>query len=666
MYCLPIENARKIKEAIRSGKLNPEKLNKMTSQERRAFLAEIIGMENAKGVNLLFEQKLLLKNQERAMYDWAKEIIGLSAVQKAETLKKIRDTYADKKRRLQDPAENETFLNEIVSDVYSKKFKTEITLDEAQTITELSQDVKRAREKMNNDFTWSSKEVGIKFGAAKVALDNYVGGLKAEANKELFVNPLKVKGLMERARAISVDAKIALNFIAENSRAIVASVDNSLWGRQGIKALFTRPTIWAKNFAKSWVDIGQVLKGGNKAGDAVMDGLKAEIYSRKNYLNGRYEMGKKLDIGTGEEEFPTSLPSKIPALGRLFRAAEVSYEAGAMRLRADIADKIYDIAEKSGVDMTNKVEVGSINTLVNSMTGRGALGRLESTGRVVNKVFFSAKFFKSNVDTLTLHFGSEMSRFGRKQAAINLLKIVASIAVILVIANALDDDSVDFDPRSADFGKIRVGNKRFDITGGMSSLVILAARIATQSTKSSTTGVMTKFGETYGGPTGMDVLWNFTENKFSPMFSVIKELVDQKTFEGEKPTAINQLQNLTFPIIIEEGMNAYQKENLSNALLVLISEAIGISANVYSYNSNWDVNPGKELIQFKEKVGEEKFKEANKEYNRLVNEKIKELKKDKKWQEMDDEDKQAKLTSEKDKIKDKIFKQYRFRYKRSP
>ena len=98
-------------------------------------------------------------------------------------------------------------------------------------------------------------------------------------------------------------------------------------------------------------------------------------------------------------------------------------------------------------------------------------------------------------------------------------------------------------------------------------------------------------------------------------------------------------------------------------MLVLIADGLGISANVYSYNSNWDVNPGKELIQFKEKIGKEEFEEANKEYNKLVNEKIVELKDDSKYQGMDDEDKKNKLTQEKSKIKDKIFREYRFKYR---
>ena len=124
MWCLPFELANKIKQAIRTGEINPERLNAMTSAERRAFLAEIVGEENAKQINLSFEKKLLLVNQERAMYDWARAITGLSKAEKEATLAKIRETYAKKESRLYEPKENEKFLDEIVSDVISKSGTT--------------------------------------------------------------------------------------------------------------------------------------------------------------------------------------------------------------------------------------------------------------------------------------------------------------------------------------------------------------------------------------------------------------------------------------------------------------------------------------------------------------------------------------------------------------
>ena len=402
MFCLIPKLAEKVKQAIRSGKLNPERLNEMTSIERRGLLTEIVGEGAAKEVNLLFEKKLLLKNQEAAMYDWAGEITGITKEAKEATLAKIRQAFADKNRRLYEPKESENFLNELTSDIYGKKYKTEVSLEEAQIITELAQDSKMAQAKMKPDFTWKTKADGLDFGAKKVALDNYVSALKLEASQKKLISPLKEKGIEAKARIMLENAKVSANFIAENSRAIVASIDNSFFGRQGIKALLNPKytKLWVNSFIKSWSDIGKTLKDANKAGDAIIDATKADIYSSKNYLNGRYEgkagkgaKGTSLEIGMREEPFPTSFPSKIPVFGRFFRASEVAYEAGAMRLRKGIADKLYSMAEKNGVDMTSNFEIGSINELANSITGRGTFGKKAGEmEKVVNKAFFQLSF----------------------------------------------------------------------------------------------------------------------------------------------------------------------------------------------------------------------------------------------------------------------------------
>lgn len=571
MFCLLPELAEKVKAAFRSGKFDFVKMADMDSVPRRRLLEEVLDAETAKQVNLLIEQKIVLKNWERALVNLAREITGISKESKEAMIANLRETLAKKKDRIFNPQEGEKFLNELTSDIYSRKYKTEVSLEEAQTITELSADLAEAKAKEN----WTQ------FGAAKVALDNYVGNLKMEANKVSLVNPLKEPGVIDKGMAVIENARIAANFIAENARSIVASMDNSFWGRQGIKTLlnprYTRQ--WIDNFVKSWSDIGRTLKGDQ----SVLDGVKAEIYSRENYRNGRYEMGHKLDIGTGEEAFPTTLPERIPALGRLFKASQTAYEAGAMRLRADIADKIYRMAEKSGVDMTNKVEVGSINELVNSMTGRGNLGGAEGAGKILNKAFFSAKFFKSNFDFLTAHLlDPKMSAFAKKEAITNLLYVAASTATILGIAKALNPDSVETDPTSSNFGKIRIGDTRFDVTGGMSSLIVLFERIRRQYRKSSSTGKIQKFDGKFGSPTGMDVLWDFTENKFSPFFTFIKEAyVNRRNFLGEPVTIPQALSKLITPIGIQNYLETKKNEKAANIWLTIIADFLGISSSTY-------------------------------------------------------------------------------------
>jgi len=675
MFCLLPGLAEKMKNAIANGKINPAKLNEMTSIERRNFLSNIVGKEAAKEVNLLFEKKLLLKNQERAMYDWAREITGMSKLEKQEMLERIRKTYEDKQERMLSPKENEEFLGELASYTFSKKYKTDVSIEEAQQIAELTKDVndkkKIAVEKWDGE--WKSEEdrmkYGIDFGSSKVALDNYINGLKKEANKEEFKDILKAEGISGKAKAVIENAKISFNFIAENSRAIVAGFfDNSFFGRQGRQAL-TRPATakdWLKNFTKSLQDMFQVLKYGNKTGEAIMDGIKAEIYSRDNYLNGNYEKGTRLDVGIKEEEFPTSLPAKIPYLGRLFKSSEVAYEGGAMRLRADIADVMYKIAEKQGINLADKEQVKSINSLVNIMTGRGALGSLEQAGKAINKIFFSAKFAKSQIDKLTIPVlgrtvESKQTSFVRKQAAYNLLFQLSSTMILMEMFSLLWPDSVEFDPRSADFGKIKLGNTRFDLTGGIASYLVLGARELSQSTKSTVSGNVTKLNEGFGSQDGMDLFWSFIENKTSPMASVIKDLIKQETFEGTEPTFVEEARNLITPILLSTVYEAATIDDTATAMLALIAEGAGFSAATYSFKDNWKNKDTKEMTQLKEKIGEKDFEEANKKYNALVNEKLKEFKK----QDFEsEEDRRNEYTKLKRDAKQDVFREYKFKPKR--
>jgi len=689
MFCLPSQFAKRIKQTIKSGELSPEKLNEMTSVERRNYLTKIIGEENAKQVNLLFEKKSLLKNQERAMYDWANEITGISKGAKEATLAKIRQAFADKNRRLYDPKENENFLNEITSDVYSKKYKTEVSLEEAQTITELAQDLKVAKEQMNPDFTWKSEKGKFNAGASERALVNYTNFLKSEATKPSLINILKEKGIGAKVEAMIENSRIAVNFIAQTSRGIVAGIaDNSFWGNQGVKAMWNPKTtkIWTKNFVKSFVDIKDILTKGVKKGDEIMDGIYADYYTRKNRLNGKYnakiegggKTGKKLDIGTGEEEISTDVMtklgqipviSKIPVLkqvfelgGRMAKAANVAYEGGAMRLRMDIADQYYKWSEKAGKDMNSNYEVGSMNTVINSITGRGGIGPFEKAGKPINWVVFSIKFAKSNIDFLTAHWlDPNISVLAKWRATKNLLTVVSMIGVTLTIAKTLDPDSTDLDPRSSKFGKI-YGQ---DITGGMASYLTLTSRIAMQSTKSSTTGVITPFGTGYGQLNGVNVFEQFLENKTSPIATVVKDLMKQETFDREKPTLLTELKGLTTPMGISNTIDIYKEKN-SNLLLMLIGSGlnlVGFNKNVYTPSTDWEQNAGKELQQFKIEVGNIKFKEANDKYNLKYTEWLNSVKNNSEFQALSNENKQKVITNKKAEIKDEIFKQYGFKYR---
>lgn len=572
-FCLPQDLANKFKEALTSGKVDPAKLSKMTSAQRNAFFSDLIGKENATDVNALFESKLLLKNIQGGMINWAKKVAGLNEITKRDLVSKI-----ERLDKVLEASDEQVFLN----DLASQKLGTEVSFEEAQHITELSKAVQEKRDAVDSTSLAGSED-RLDYGAARVALTNYVGELKlanespsvAKFKEEFKQNPLKT-------------VKDAVVNTAGVAKAVNASIDNSFWGRQGFKAIFTNPREWASNFAKSFKDIAGQLKVSPENND-IINGIKADAYSRPNALNGNYER-MKLDIGIkGEEAYPSTLPEKIPGLGRVFKASEVAYTGGALRLRVDIADRIIKIAEDNGVDLTDVKEAQSIGKLVNSLTGRGDLGKAQVFAKEINTTLFSPKSLKASFDFLTAHqLQKDVTPFVRKQAAINLIKVASGVAVILSIAKALDPDSVETDPRSSDFGKIKVGDTRFDLTGGMASMITLGARTipglwGKASTKSSTTGKITPLnsGE-FGAKTIGDVFWDFGQNKLSPAAGALNDVFFRgKDFKGNKPTVASEAKNLAYPLPIKNIEELSQDPNAANIWVASIMDSLGIVTNTY-------------------------------------------------------------------------------------
>lgn len=637
-FCLTKEAKAKFTEGLRNREIDPVKLSKMTSDERRAFLEKFVGTDNGIQVNALFESKLLLKNQKAGYIAWAKKISGISKEAKRDLISRI-----ERLEKVLNPTEERAFLE----DLASTRLGFNVSEGEAKVISDLSKMVSTAKAK------------GEKFGASRVALEKYIGGLKTQAKPSDFVKPTSLG-------AVGQDVKATIKLVAQNTRAFVASFDNSLWGNQGVRAaLDPKYTgMWAKNFAKSFKDIAKTLVKGKKAGDEILDAVKAEIYDRPNSINGRYEMStretSKLDLGGIEEEFPTSLPSRIPALGRFFKAAEVAYEAGAIRLRADIADKMYAMAEKQGINLLDKFEVGSRNVVVNSITGRGRI----KVPDLINDAVFSVKFTKSQIDFLTVNAFDKLSPSARKQAANNILNVVASTAVILGISKALDTNSTDFDPRGTRFGKIeKDGITLINLTPGYGSMITLISRILTQSTKNRA-GVAKKLGEGFGVPDGMDIFWDYTENKASPIASIIRDLIRQKTFEGDKPTddlgkfALNSITSISL-----DSSKEILEDKGGDSLLKAIAVGLGIlgtGAGTTYYPDKWENRTTKEMKKFEAKFGKDKLKEASGKFNDKYQEWIQKRVKTSEYQKLSDEDKQKDLTAKKKEIKESVFDEYGF------
>jgi hypothetical protein len=545
-WCLNQNLANDFLKSLRDGRINPDDLTSMDSKTRKEYISKIVGDKDAAHVNALFESKLLLKNQQKGIITWAQQMAGLKPEVQRDIISKV-----NKMTEAMNPANEKGFLNDYVD----YKLGTHVTDTEAKQISEFAKIASEKKEAMSKGGD------RFDYGYARVAFDNYLNELKGNNAWEKFKTDVK-----NPVNAISEIAGIA--------KSIKSTLDNSALFRQGWKVMSTHPSIWVKNSLKSFQDIARTL--GNKS---VMDEVRADIVSRPNY---DLYVKDKVDVGVLEEQFPGSAAlEKIPVLGRLHKAAENAFTAFQYRNRADLYDYYYDLAKKSDVGY---IPGEGLGPLVNSLTARGNLGKWEGAAKSLNNLFFSPRLLKSHIDVLTGHAMDykEMSPFVRKQAAVNLVKIIGGSAAILATANALKPGSVEFDPRSSDFGQIKIGATRFDVSGGMRSIITLAARTIKNSTKSSTGKIMKLGTGKYGSKDRTDVIYDFFENKLSPAASVVKDLLKGTDYQGNKITLGGEAKNLLAPLPITNYEELRDNPDSAPILLGLIADGLGISTNTYS------------------------------------------------------------------------------------
>lgn len=659
-YCLIKHLSDEFKSRLKSGEINPEKLSDMTSQERHEYFKGFLGEENAANVNALFEKKLLQKNKWNAYLKWAKEVTGITPEVRRDLISRIEKM--SKSPSLLSPEGEQVFMNDLVN----SKLGFGVTEEESRKITELTNKMTEFKSKADpKTFTFPTEKDRLDYGLARVVMQDYVSNLKLQAKQP--------QGLKETLKHYANPVNL-VETLAGTLKSIVASMDNSFFGRQGIKVLYTRPNIWMKNFGKSFGDIGREL-----AGIDAMAPIKADIYSRPNALNGKYNKWG-LDIGINTEEaFPSALPEKIPLFKRLYKASESAYNGAALRMRADLADRLDTIATKNGVDLMSDKEAKAFGKLINSTTGRGSLGKAEALGKEINVLLFSGKFLKANIDTLfggakniiKYPFARKSMTFAEKESAKNLIRIAGSVAAVLGIADRLWPGSVDWDSRSSDFGKIKIGDTRFDVTGGMGSLVTLASRIV-PTQHDGKWGFWKKSGDKYtqlgtgkfGTSSPIDILSDFAQGKLSPTAGLLRDRWEGKMFGGKPLTVQNQAEGSLEPMIYQTYKELKENPNSAGVWRGVLADAFGISVNTYSQQkTDWNQSDSKELNQFKEMIGQDKFNQANEEYNKLVEEKIKKVQNDERYKKMSDEDKQKILTKAKDIVKQSIFDKYHFTYK---
>jgi hypothetical protein len=146
----------------------------------------------------------------------------------------------------------------------------------------------------------------------------------------------------------------------------------------------------------------------------------------------------------------------------------------------------------------------------------------------------------------------------RKEAARQLIAFVGVNTALLTFLKASGAADVELDPRSADFGQIRVGDRRYDPWGGYRPIANLIARLATQEKKS------TRTGEIYNVK-ALDVISDFFRDKLDPATSVTINAIHGSDVTGAPYDVKKAAGDLLAPLFLQDLWQDVKENGLSAA-----------------------------------------------------------------------------------------------------
>jgi hypothetical protein len=572
-WCLPRFLAKPLLKKLKSGEISPDSIREMLPNERHKYFADMLGEEHGTKVNALLESKLILKDWQRGMVTWVKEISGLKPNVQKDIIAKVTEM-----KKLLTPAQEKEFMQDLVN----HKLGTEVPLQAAQKLTKLASTANEFKSKVKEDFTFNTEAERLAYGKAAIDFRNYYAGLQNAAEKMTVLEHVQ--------HPILTLDKMAHNILGL-TKSTLTTLDNSVVGTQGLKTLLNdaantilfKPTHqWLNNAIKTLPDMVKTW-----GGKAVADMTNAEIVSRPNALNGLYKK-HRVAIDVMEENYPEHLGG-IPVVGRALKGFENAFAGFQKRNRADTFDALVKMAKAAGKDPFSP-DIDGFGKLANTLTARGTLelGRydFEVIGDFVNLVAFAGRFAKSSVDFLTFNqIHQNMSPYARKVGAIQSLKGIAVIAGFLALTDAIRPGSVIWDTTRSDFGGIRLGSIVVEPFKQFTTFVVLASRLITGQYTNKEGKVTELNTGKYGQPTRKDVLYDFMEGRSSPPARIALDILEGRDFKGKKPTVKSEAAGVLTPLPAQTGIEYYENPYVEDAdkILAMIFENIGVRTSPEKY-----------------------------------------------------------------------------------
>lgn len=361
------------------------------------------------------------------------------------------------------------------------------------------------------------------------------------------------------------------------SRALLSSGDLSGWLRQGVFIAPRYPVEFARGIAPS----AKALFS-----EKAFQGLVRDVTERASMplmQRGGLALSAldNIPLTAREEAYvAVDLVKRIPILRNWIRASERSYSGFLTKLRADVFDSIIRDVEKSGTELTDDM-LKAVAGFVNTATGRGDIKGLASSVNALGTVLFSPRLAASRLQLMNPAYYASLPPVLRRRAVESAFAFYGAVATVLSVASVAGARVIT-DWRRNDFGNIRIGNVRYDITGGFASYMKFIGQMVTGEALSATTGrQITERGKPI---TRWDIFTRFVEGKFAPGARAVRDILEGESF-GQPVTVQSTVVDSFMPIIMQDMFELYQQEGMLG--LAMVAPAfVGVGVQTYRGKQN--------------------------------------------------------------------------------
>lgn len=340
--------------------------------------------------------------------------------------------------------------------------------------------------------------------------------------------------------------------------------------RQGSEMAVNDPVQWVKSAGKAFT----------KTDKAKLTKYYAELESRtirgKGMADVRKSAGLKTSSMDTEEAFASKLFDKVPGLNRLENFQKAFLDSGRIERFDSFYRKFPDASEK---------ELKQYAAYLNSAMGKSNVSRVPE---LLEVLMTSPRWTASRwemagriVRTPEKWLRGALGNKAAKQEARNLGRYALALYGILEYAESKGAE-VEFNPRSSDFLKLRIGGKVFDPTSGVAMPIRTALRL-----------MLYARGEDagYGTSGGME-LAKTALNTANPVITTPWGLITQKSLTGFDIDEEEKGAMMLLPLIANGAMESWEKDGPVSAMIQTGTELVGINSGRYPKSKKWTPRKG--------------------------------------------------------------------------